>query len=38
MRDLKDEYVGGGGMNGPKNRAGLLTLLSKRTVEANRRL
>ena len=29
MRDLKDEYVGGGGMNGPKNRAGLTYALVK---------
>ena len=32
MRDLKKEYVGGGGMDGPKNRAGLTQAL----VQADR--
>ena len=32
MRDLKNEYVGGGGMNGPANRAGLTHAL----VQADR--
>ena len=34
MRDLKDEYVGGGGMNGPKNIAGLTHALVKADREA----
>ena len=32
MRDLKKEYVGGGGMDGAKNRAGLTHAMLKLTA------